>query len=165
MINTADLVNILEKNIIPDLILDPDPIGRTVNLTLPEVWSGPTSDEGSLRERILEELQEVCTHYVFILKKIICDDFVWYSWFDEQAKQLRLCWINKDFEKLPFGAKVVYAQSLEQIVDVIRQQVSLSVISWNELDEIGELPRLLEEVDSDETINYEVIVYLENVRK
>ncbi len=67
-------------------------------------------------------------------------DLIYYSWFDEQAMQLRLCFINSNHKKLPFGCTLLKVDDEEIILQKFLED-DKEVLDWTEFtdSEDGEM--------------------------
>lgn len=62
-------------------------------------------------------------------------DLIFYSWFDEQAGNLNLSFINACHEKLPFNAEIEFVDSIDAIISDFLGSGYLDGIPWDELEE------------------------------
>jgi dynactin complex subunit len=86
-------------------------------------------------------------------------DLIFYSWFDEQAGNLNLNFINAVHEKLPFKAELEFVDSIDAIINDFLNSGYLDGIPCNELENsLGDFD------DNDET-DFKLKVYKEKIIK
>jgi len=69
---------------------------------------------------------------------------LFYIWFDKQACNLNFNLINSEHEHLPFGAKLEFVDSIDQVINDCLKSKYLDGISWNELHGTDDLIRVFE---------------------
>lgn len=82
-------------------------------------------------------------------------DLLFYSWFDEQAGNINLNFINLKHEKLPFGSEIDFVKSIDIIIDNFLNSKYLEGIPWREF----------EGSKDNEKIDFKVKVYKEKILK
>lgn len=84
-------------------------------------------------------------------------NIIYYLWFDEQAGQLRFNFINSHHDKLPFGCKISFVDSEQEIIDDFINSNYLDNIPWNELETVDNLQQL-KSITNDENANEKAYV-------
>ena len=74
-------------------------------------------------------------------------DLTYYSWFDEQAGNLNLNFINSRHKKLPFKAELEFVDSIDTIISDFLNSKYLDGIPWDELEDISGDSDVKEETD------------------
>lgn len=83
-------------------------------------------------------------------------DLIFYSWFDEQAGNLNLNFINSGHENLPFSTELEFVDSLDTIISDFLNSRYLDGIPLDELEDDSED---IEEID------FKLKVYKEDILK
>jgi hypothetical protein len=116
----------------------------------------------------LEFIQKVKDCYKNQLDKSQLNiDLIFYLWFDAMAGQLRFNFINSNHDKLPFGCKLKFTDSSEEIVVQYLNSLHHEGIPWDEFhpvetaEQIAEADRLEKELKD----NYSLTVYQEIIKK
>lgn len=84
-------------------------------------------------------------------------NIIYYLWFDEQEGQLRFNFINSKHDKLPFGCKLSFVDSEQEIIDDFLNSNYLDGIPWSELETIDNTQQL-KSVTAAENANEEIYV-------
>lgn len=87
-------------------------------------------------------------------------DLLYYSWFDEQACQLRFNLINANHKQLPFGATISLVPSEKEIIQQFLNSSHHDGIPWSELKDIP-TKRTASQAEERECIK----VYQKTIRK
>lgn len=86
---------------------------------------------------LMEVLQKVRANRTLQLKaSSISTHLIYYSWFDEQAAQLRFNLINGNHKALPFGAEIQLIEDESYIVDAFLTSSHHEGISWEDLKDV-----------------------------
>jgi hypothetical protein len=116
----------------------------------------------------LEFIQKVKDSYKDQLDKSPLDiNLVFYLWFDAMAGQLRFNFINSNHDQLPFGCKLKFTDSPEEIIMQFLNLTHQEGIPWNEFhpvetpEQIAEADRLDKELKD----NYLLTIYQEIIKK
>lgn len=83
---------------------------------------------------------------------------LFYSWFDEQAGNLNFNFINSEHGRLPFGAKLEFVDSIEQVINDCLKSKHLDGIPWNELKDVSY------KIDNNYEIDLKLKVYQEKIK-
>ncbi len=87
-------------------------------------------------------------------------DLIFYSWYDDQAGQLRFNLINSNHQKLPFGAKYETV-SLNYILEQFLSDPCYGVIPFSELIEVD--PTTIESREVNDDVNHVVKVFVHKI--
>jgi len=87
-------------------------------------------------------------------------DMRYYSWFDEQAGQLRFNFINSNHKNLPFKSEVQLVESESSIIKGFLASNYHDGIAWSELEEVESI-----ENQGEDKTQYHIKVYMEILRK
>jgi hypothetical protein len=117
---------------------------------------------------LLDFIEKVKRAYKIQLDKSHLDiNLIYYLWFDEMAGQIRFNFINSNHEGLPFGCKIKYSDSPEEIIEHYLKSEHPGEILWGELETV-EMTENNNKTDPQETaLNIEFVlnVYKETIRK
>ena len=152
------------EEIVSDKILITDEVDNLKEETSNNSWSISGSKEFISQleiEDIRLFLEKIKINRNQQLNQSNCQiDLIYYSWFDEQACQLRFSLINSNHKKLPFNSKIIFVNNEDEIIDTFLNSEYHDGIPFEELQD-GDIKDFQEA----ERLIIEINVYKELIEK